>query len=146
MLDILEEEITAAVKNLKRKKAPGEDNITAEMIQAGGSCSIEMLHRLCNKIYHDKECPRDWCRAVIVPIYKKGDKTECRNYRAISLLSIPGKVYTGVLQHRLKRYVEEAMSEEQAGFRKERGTIDQIFVIRQLSEKYIEKNRTLYNN
>lgn len=107
---------------------------------------MEMLHKLCNKIYYDKECPKDWCKAIIVPIHKKGDKTECSNYRAISLLSIPGKVYTGVLQRRLKKYAEEAMSEEQAGFRKERGTMDQIFVIRQLSEKYVEMNRTLYNN
>jgi hypothetical protein len=55
-------------------------------------------------------------------------------------------VYTKILQQRLKRYTEEAMSEEQAGFRRGRGTMDQIFVIRQLSEKHIERNRTLYNN
>jgi len=72
MLNIMEGEIEAAIKNLKRKKAPGEDNITAEMIQAGGSCSVEMLHRLCNKFYNDKECPSDWSKAVIVPIHKKG--------------------------------------------------------------------------
>src|SRR6218665_2549916 len=64
----------------------------------------------------------------------------------ISLLSVTGKVYTKVLQQRLKRYVEEEMSEEQAGFRKGKGTMEQIFVIRQLSEKYTEMNRTLNNN
>jgi len=59
---------------------------------------------------------------------------ECGNYRAISLLSVTGKVYTKILQKRLKRYVEEEMSEKQAGFKKGRGTMEQIFVIRQLSE------------
>src|ERR1700733_229235 len=146
MESILREEIEMAIKNLKTKKAPGEDNITAEMIQAGGDCSTEMLHTLYYQIYRSKECPKDWGKAIIVPIHKKGDKTECNNYRAISLLSIPGKVYTKVIQQRLRRYVEQAMSEEQAGFRKGRSTINQIFVIRQISEKYIEKNRTLYNN
>ena len=101
-----------------------------------------MPHKICDS----KECPKDWGKAVIVPLHKKGDRKECSNYRAISLTSIAGKVYTKILQRRLKRYVEEAMSEEQAGFRKGRGTMDQIFVIRQLSEKHIERNRTLYNN
>src|ERR1700733_4837505 len=116
------------------------------MIKAGGQSSIQMMHKLCNKIYETKECPKDWGKATIVPIHKKGDKKECSNYRAISLLSIAGKVYTKILQMRLKRYVEEEMSEEQAGFRKGRGTMDQIFTLRQMSEKYIEHNRTLYNN
>ena len=71
---------------------------------------------------------------------------ECGNYRAICLLSVTRKVYTKVVQQRLKRYVKEEMSEEHALFWKGRGTIEQIFVIRQLCEKYTEMNRTLYNN
>jgi len=70
---------------------------------------------------------------------------ECGNYRTVSL-SVTGKVYTKVLQQRLKRYVEEEMSEEFAGIIKGRGTMQQIFLIRQFSEKYTEMNRTLYNN
>ena len=73
---------------------------------------------------------------------------EYNNYEAISLLNVTGKVYTKVLQQQLKRYVKEEMSEEQAGFRKERGTMEQTIcrLIRQLSEIYTETNRTLYNN
>ena len=85
-------------------------------------------------------------KAIIVPIYKSKDKQECGNYRGISLLSIPSKVYTKILQQRLKKYVEKSVSDEQAGFRKGRGTIDQLFVIRQLAEKYWEKKQTLFNN
>ena len=59
---------------------------------------------------------------------------------------MPGKVYTSILRQRLKRYVEEIVAEEQAGFRAGRGTMDQLFVIRQLAQKYFEKNKTLYNN
>src|SRR6218665_135998 len=101
------------------------------MIQPGGGCSLEMLHVLYNQIYNKKECKEDWGRAIIVPIHKKGDSMECGNYRAISLLSVTGKLYTKVLQQGLKIYVEEEMSEEQAGFRKGRGTVEQLFVIRQ---------------
>jgi len=84
---------------------------------------VEMLHKLCNQIYCSKDGPKDWGKAIIV--HKKGDRAACSNYQAISLLSVPGKVYTKVLQQRLKRYVE-SMSEEQVCFRKGRGTTDPI--------------------
>ena len=90
MDDFLEEEVAAAIKNLKKGKSPGEDNITAEMLQAGEECSVRMMHTLCNKIYQEEQCPADWGKAVIVPLFKKGDKKECNNYRGISLLSVPG--------------------------------------------------------
>ena len=116
------------------------------MIREGEECSVDMMHTLCNKIYKEKTCPSDWGKAIIVPIHKKKDKTICNNYRGISLLSVPGKVYTRVLQQRIRRYVEEIVGEEQAGFRKGRGTVDQIFTIRQLAEKYYGKNKVIYNN
>src|SRR6218665_1003305 len=100
------------------------------MIQSGEKCSVEMLHMLCNQIYYSKNCPKDWVKTSLVPLNKKGDREGCSNYRTISLLSVPGKVYTKVLQ---KIYVEESMGEG-----KGLGNTDQIFVIRQLSEKYIE--------
>jgi hypothetical protein len=81
-------EVAAAIKNLKKGKSPGEDNITAEMMQAGEDCSVKMMHTLCNKIYHEKQSPEDWGKAIIVPIHKKGDKKDCNNYRGISLLSV----------------------------------------------------------
>jgi len=143
---ILEGEDAAAIKNLKVKKTPGEGNITAEMIQASAECSVEMMHKLYQKIYKEKQCPVDWGKAINIPIHKKKYKKECSNYLGISLLSIPGKVYTRILQQRLKQYVKNTVAEEQAGFRIGRGTVDQLFVIRQLAEKYCEKNRTLYNN
>ena len=68
MDDILRDEVEAAVRSLKTRKAPGEDNIVAEMIQAGESCSVEMLHMLCNKIDQEKKCSADSGKAIIVPI------------------------------------------------------------------------------
>src|SRR6218665_1434778 len=117
-----------------------------EMIQVGEESSVEMMYTLCKRIYQEKSCPADWGKAITVPIHKKKDKRDCNNCRGISLLSVPGKVYTSILRQRLKRYVEEIVAEEQAGIRSGRGTMDQLFVIRQLAEKYFEKNKTLCNN
>ncbi len=99
-IDDFVKEVEAAIKSLKNSKAPGKDNITAEMIKAGGESSVDILHMLCNKICRGKTCPTDWGKAIITPIYKKNDKKGCGNNRGISLLSIPGKVYTRVLQQR----------------------------------------------
>ena len=60
MEDILREEMEATIGNLKKTKALGEDNITAEIIQVGEECSVEMLHVLCNNIYQEKKCATDW--------------------------------------------------------------------------------------
>jgi len=114
------------------------------MIQAGEECSVEMLHVLCNKIYQEKKCPVNWEKAKIVPIHKEYDKRECNNYRVTSLLSVPGKVYTRILQQCLRKCVEVA--EEQAGFTAGRTMVDKLFTVRQPSEKYFKKNRTLCNN
>ena len=91
-----------------------------------------MMHSFCSKIYNENYCPENWGKAVIIPIDEKGNRKECSNYRGFRLLSVCGKVYTGLLQQRLKIYVEEIISEEQEGFRGGRVTIDQLFVICQL--------------
>ena len=115
------------------------------MLQGGGEHTVKMMHQLCNKMYKEEHVPVDWGKAIIVPLYKKSDKRDCGNYRGISLLSIPGKDFTKVLQQILKTYVESCLT-EQAGFRPGKSTMDQLFVIRQISEKYLDRNRTLYNN
>ena len=100
----------------------------------------------CVTKYTMMENARQTGGKVVITSTWKGEKMNCSNYRGISLLSIPSEVYTKMLQQRLKRRVEEIVAEEQAGLRTRRGTMDQIFVIRHLWEKFLEKNRTLYNN
>ena len=76
--------------------------------------------------------PADWRKAQIVPVHKKGSRTQCKNYRGISLLSVPGKVYATVLDKRIRAITEEKVLEEQGAFRRKRSCIDQIFTVRQL--------------
>ena len=88
--------------------------------------------------------PNDWRKALIIPIYKKGSRLECSNYRGISLLSVIGKMYARVLNDRIKLMTEGKGMDEQGGFRAGRSCSDQIFAVRQVVEKTIEKDRVLY--
>ena len=81
---------------------------------------------------------------MIVPIPKKGDLTQCDNWRGISLLDVVGKLFTQVMQRRLERMVEDTLPDSQCGFRSGRGCIDMIFCARQLVEKMREHNTKLF--
>ena len=117
MLEVSVEDIRKAVKKIKNGKAPGVDGITSEMLKYGGESVTEWLTRVCNVCFREGRVPKDWQRAVIVPFYKgKGDKMECKNYRGISLLSIPGKVYGRVLIGRVYEMTEGLNGEEHCGF------------------------------
>ena len=82
--------------------------------------------------------PQDWEDAVLVLLYKKGDRMRCDNYRGISLLSVPGKVLSLIWLEHLKEIIEPQLMEAQCGFGEGRGTTDQIWAIRQLVEKSLE--------
>ena len=137
------EEVIGAIVKLKSGKAPGICGIDAEMLKAGGMVVAEWLHRVIKLAWTKGEVVEDWRKAVIVPLHKKGSKTLCSNYRGISLLSIPSKVYARILDSRVRRKTEGEVMEVQGGFRRGRGCVDQIFTIRQLSEKVLEKNKQM---
>ncbi len=89
--------------------------------------------------------PADWTEAILVPVYKgKSRRGECGSYRGISLLSIPGKVYGKVIIDRMQRLTEEKINEEQGGFRKGMGCVDQIFSFRLVVNKILAKGKRLY--
>jgi hypothetical protein len=72
---------------LKKYKSPGRDQIPAEPIQAGGEILLSVIHKLINSVWNNEELPDQWKESIIVPVHKKSDKTDCNNYRGISLLS-----------------------------------------------------------
>jgi hypothetical protein len=96
-------------------------------------------------LYRNKEeLPHRWKESIIVPIHKKGDQTDCSNYRGISLLSTSYKVLSNILLSRLIPYADEIIGDHQCGFRRNRSTTDQIFYIRQILEKKCEYNGTVH--
>ncbi len=90
--------------------------------------------------------PEDWRKAIIVLLYKgKGKREECnKNYRGISLLSMPEKIYGRILNERMMKITDKSVGDEQGGFQKDRGCVYQIFSVKILVEKYQEKDRKLF--
>ncbi len=89
--------------------------------------------------------PEDWRKAIIVLFYKgKGKREECNNYRGISLLSVPGKIYGRILNERMMKITDKSVDDKQGGFWKGRGCVNQIFAVKILVEKYLEKDRKLF--
>jgi hypothetical protein len=127
-------EVEVAVGKLKRNKSLGVDRIPAELVHAGGETLLSEIHKLIKLIWN-KELPHQWKESVVVPIHKKGDKTDCSNYRGISLLSTSYKILSNIFLARLTPYADEITGDRQCGFRRNRTTTDQIFYIRQILEK-----------
>ena len=134
-----EEEIATAMKAMPNEKAVGPDGLLAELLKLGLQQDRTILlefHRLTTLIWREGKVPQQWKDAVITVLHKKGDKTECGNYRGISLVSHAGKVLLKVVARRLSAYCEAKglLPEEQCGFRPNRSTTDMMFVVRRLQE------------
>ena len=97
--------------------------------------AMKVLHSICQQIWKSQQWPQDWKRSVIIPIPKKGNEKECSNYCTIELISHTSKVMLKILQARLQQYVNHELPDVQAGFRKGRGTRDQIANIRWIIKK-----------
>ena len=133
--DILECEVKWALESITMNKASGGDGIPVELFQILKDDAVKVLHSICQQIWKTQQWPQDWKRSVFIPIPKKGNAKECSNYRTIVLISCASKVMLKILQARLQQYVNHELPDVQAGFRKGRGTRDQIANIRWIMEK-----------
>ena len=105
---------------------------------------MKALHSICQQIWKTQQWPRDWKRSVFIPIPKKGNAKECSNYHTIALISHASKVMLKILQARLQQYVNHEIPDVQAGFRKDRGTRDQIVTIHWIMKKAREFQKNLF--
>ena len=128
--DILECEVKWALENITMNKASGGDGIPVEPFQILKDDAVKVLHSIFKQIWKTLQWPQDWKRSVFIPIPKKGNPNECSNYRTIALISHASKVMLKILQARLQQYVNRELPDVQAGFKKGRGTRDQIANIR----------------
>ncbi|KAF7250972.1 LINE-1 retrotransposable element ORF2 protein [Varanus komodoensis] len=142
--DILECEVKWALGSLSNNKASGGESIPAELFKILKDNAVKVLHSICQQIWKTPQWPQDWKRSVYIPIPKKGNAKECSNYRTIALISHGSKVMLKILQARLQQYVDQELPEVQAGFRRGRGTRDQIANVRWIMEKAREFQKNIY--
>jgi sorting nexin-29 len=95
-------------------------------------------------IWEKEYVPKEWRKSIICPVYKKGDKLECTNYRGITLLCMANKVFANILCSRLEPITECIIGEYQAGFRPGRSTVDQLFTVKQTLKNCWEYNLSVY--
>ena len=124
--DILECEVKWALGSITTNKAGGGEAIPVEIFQILKNAADKVLHSICQHIWKTQQWPQDWKRSVFIPIPKKGNAKECSNYPRIVPISYASKVILKILETRLQQYKNQELSQIQAGFRKGRGTRDQI--------------------
>ena len=133
--DILECEVRWALGSITTNKASGGDGIPVELFQILKDDAVKVLHSIGQQIWKTQQWPQECKRSVFIPIPKKGNAKECSNYRTTALISQASKVMFKILQARLQQYVNCELPDVQAGFRKSRGTRDQIANICWIIEK-----------
>ena len=133
--DILECNIKWALESITTNKASGGDRIPVELFQILKDDAVKVLPSICQQIWKTQQWPQDWKRSVFIPIPKKGNAKECSNYCTIALISHASNLMFKILQARLQQYVNHKLPDVQAGFRKGRGTRDQIANTRWIMEK-----------
>jgi hypothetical protein len=138
-------EVHDAIKQMKNRKAPGIDNISADVLKAGGIPMAKWVHEILCDVWNNEEMIEDWTTAILIRLYKnKGDRTVCGNYRGISLLVVTGKIFSRIILNRIQNLIDKQLLEQQAGFRRNKSTIDQIFTLKLIMEKSQEYNKPLF--
>jgi hypothetical protein len=138
-------EVQQAVTQMRNRKAPGIDEITADLIKAGGTPVVKWLHKIFVNIWKSEEIVEDWSSAILIRLFKnKGDKKSCDNYRGISLLVVASKIFSRVILNRIQTLIDGKLLEQQAGFRTNRSTMDQVFILKMVMEKHREFNKPLH--
>ena len=142
--DILECEVKQAGGSITMNEASRGNRILFELFQILKDVAVKVLNSICQQIWKIQQWPQDWERSVFIPIPKKGNAKECSNYRTIALISHASKVMLKILQARLQQYMNHELPDVQAGFRKGRGTRDQIANICWIVEKAREFQKNIY--
>ena len=144
--DILECNVNWALGSITTNKASGGDGIPVELFQVLKDDAVKVLHSICQQIWKTQQWPQDWKRSVFIfiPMPKKGNVKACSNYQTIALILHASKVMPKILQARLQEYVNRELPDVPDGFRKGRGTRDQIANICWIIKKTREFQKNIY--
>ena len=140
---VTEEEVRIAITAMKLRKAAGNSGVVTEHVVASGRVGTEGLTEICNRLLAGECIPDDWKESMLVPLYKrKGAMRDCGAYRRVKLLEHGMKIVEKVFEKRLREMIE--VDEMQCGFMPGKGTVDALFMVRVLQQKYGRKKRKLY--
>ena len=120
------------------------DGIPVELFQILKDDAVKVLHSICQQIWKTQQWPQDWKKSVFIPFPKKGNAKECPNTHTIALIAHARKIMLKILQATLQQYVDHELPDVQPGFRKGRGTRDQIANIHWIIRKAIEFEKNIY--
>ncbi|XP_071572354.1 uncharacterized protein [Temnothorax nylanderi] len=137
------EEVRNVIKKLKTGKAIGNDGILNEAWKYGGEKMVNWIWEVCKRVWRGEGWPEQWKEGEIIPLVKKGEGREVKDYRGITIMSSMYKIYTAILAERIREEVEmkKLIPDNQAGFRKGMGTMDQIFALNYLVNRQIGKEK-----
>ena len=133
-----------ALGSITMNKASGGDGFPVELFQILKDDAVKVLHSICQQILKTQQCPQDWKKSVFIPIPKEGNAKECSDYPRIAVISQDSKVMLKILQARLQQYVNCELPDTHTGYRKGRGTRDQIANICWIIEKAKEFQKNIY--
>ena len=124
--DILDGKLKWVLGSITMNKASGGDEIPVELFQNIKDGAVKVLHSICQQIWKTQQWPQLWKRSVFIPVPKKRNDKECSNYCTVAFISHASKVIVKILLARLQQYMNHELPDVQAGFRKGRGTRDNI--------------------
>ena len=140
------DETRMAITQLKSGKTAGPDSIPCEALKTDIETTVNMSYPLFKKMWEVEEVPLDWKEGYLIKLPKKGNLSNCTNYRGITLLDVSGKVFNRALLNRMKDEVGTKFRDQQAGFRKDRSCVDQIATLWIIIEQSCEWKSPLFIN
>ena len=142
--NLTEEEIAAAISQIRKERASGLDGISTEMLKYGGAESVCWLKTIAHEIRRTEMVPSDSTKELIIPIHKKINHTTCDNCRGIALLSIPSNIFSRAILKSTQALGRFFLCENQYGFRQGRCCVNKVFSLGVMMEKAKEFHKPIY--
>ena len=140
---ILQSEVEKAIKELRNRKATGDDDIPGNVLKLLGEGGLKILTKLSNTIYNTGQWPQDFTEVTMIALKKKTKATKCSDYRTISLIAHTAKIIAKILRRRIESKTEDVIEEDQFGFRRGKGARDAIGMMRITAERTLEVDEEL---
>ena len=135
---ILQSEVEKAIKEMRNKKATGDDDVPGDVLKLLGGGGLKIMTKLINAIYETGEWPRDFTEVTTIALKKTPQATKCSNHRTIGLVAHTAKIEAKILGRRIERKIENVLGEDQFGSRRGKGTRDAIGMLRIIAERTLE--------